>query len=106
MISDYQTYLYMLSAGNMVTFFWLFFRCEATNEADNLSVERSALEFKAKKSRPAAEIRIFVQYAPSVSVQSVRPGMVEEGNKVNTISLISSILIQKLVKLWWLNLTN
>ena len=58
------------------------FRCEATNEADNLSIERNMLGVDLKKVRPAAEIRLFVQYAPSVSVQSVRPGMVEEGNKV------------------------
>jgi hypothetical protein len=45
------------------------FRCEAWNEAgDNL--------------RPALA-RLFVQYAPSVTVTPVRPGMVQEGDKVH-----------------------
>ena len=44
------------------------FRCEAWNEAaDNL--------------RPALA-RLFVQYAPSVTVTPVRPGMIQEGDKV------------------------
>ena len=43
-------------------------RCEAWNEAgDNL--------------RPALA-RLFVQYAPSVTVTPVRPGMIQEGDKV------------------------
>jgi len=43
------------------------FRCEAWNEAaDNL--------------RPALA-RLFVQYAPSVTVTPVRPGMIQEGDK-------------------------
>ena len=46
----------------------LLFRCEAWNEAaDNL--------------RPALA-RLFVQYAPSVTVTPVRPGMIQEGDKV------------------------
>ena len=71
-------------------FIWSFCRCEATNEADNLSVERNLLDFDPKKSRPAAEVRILVQYAPSVTVQPVRPGMVEEGTKVNFLKSVGS----------------
>ena len=44
------------------------YRCEAWNEAgDNL--------------RPALA-RLFVEYAPSVTVTPVRPGMIQEGDKV------------------------
>ena len=44
------------------------FRCEAWNEAAN-------------NLRPALA-RLFVQYAPSVTVTPVRPGMIQEGDKV------------------------
>ena len=44
------------------------FRCEAWNEAAN-------------DLRPAYA-RLFVQYAPSVTVTPVRPGMIQEGDKV------------------------
>ena len=57
-------------------------RCEATNEADSLSFHGDRLEFDSRKMRPPAEVRLFVQYAPSVTVTPTRPGMVQEGDKV------------------------
>jgi hypothetical protein len=57
------------------------FRCEATNEADNLSTEGDNLDFHPENFRPPAEVTLLVQYAPSVSVQPIRPGMVQEGDK-------------------------
>ena len=72
----------MIPSRNYTWFHCSLFRCEATNEADDLSIKENMLEVDMKKIRPAAEVRLFVQYAPSVSVHSVRPGMVEEGNKV------------------------
>ncbi len=44
------------------------FRCEAWNEAAN-------------NLRPALA-RLFVEYAPTVTVTPVRPGMIQEGAKV------------------------
>ena len=62
------------------------YRCEATNEADNLSTEGDNLDFHPENFRPPAEVTLLVQYAPSVSVQPIRPGMVQEGDKVNFTS--------------------
>ena len=54
------------------------YRCEAWNEAgDNL--------------RPALA-RLFVEYAPSVTVTPVRPGMIQEGDKVLILRLTYIIL--------------
>ena len=49
------------------------FKCEAWNEAAN-------------NLRPALA-RLFVQYAPSVTVTQTRPGMVQEGDKVMYIGV-------------------
>lgn len=59
------------------------YRCEAWNEAgDNL--------------RPALA-RLFVEYAPSVTVTPVRPGMIQEGDKVLILRLTYIILAKRLI---------
>ena len=64
-------------------FFAIFMhRCEATNEADSLLLHGDRLEFDSRRMRPPAEVTLFVQYAPSVTVTPTRPGMVQEGDKV------------------------
>ena len=62
---------------------WYFIlRCEASNEADDLPAVDDSLGFHSSKNRKAAKVTLLVQYAPSVSVQPIRPGMVQEGDEV------------------------
>ena len=62
------------------------FRCEAWNEAgDNL--------------RPAVA-RLFVQYAPSVTVTPVRPGMIQEGDKVKKAEIKWNFLVFRKLVFW------
>ena len=52
-----------------------------TKEHNNNSLKCQAWNEAAENLRPAT-VRLHVQYAPSVTVTPVKPGMIEEGQEV------------------------